>query len=45
MKSINLKRQRGHFDFSALYVIAGIAGTVLTCGGVWLLVFAYKGLA
>lgn len=40
-----LTNQRGHFDFGALYVIAGIAGAVLTGGGVWLLVFAYKGLA
>jgi len=40
-----LTKQRGHFDFSALYVLAGIAGFLLTGGGLWLLVIAYKGLA
>lgn len=39
------KYQRGHFDFGLLYMVAGIAGLFLAGGGIWLLVFAYRGLA
>ena len=40
-----MNKQGGHFDLSFLYWLAGAVGIVLTTGGLWLVVFAIRGLA
>lgn len=39
-----LKNQRGHMSINFIYWIALVVGSLMSGGGIWLLVFAVRGL-